>query len=76
VRTVYKQNSNHKGEEGAEGKGKEGFSLKNLIRLIRLRGKKILTVRIWAVTPFVKALENKQSAEITLRLNSYRGIFV
>jgi hypothetical protein len=38
MRTVYKQNNNHKGEEGAKGKGKEGFSLKNLIRLIRLRG--------------------------------------
>jgi hypothetical protein len=33
MRTVYKQNSNRKGEKGAEGKGKEGFSLKNLRRL-------------------------------------------
>jgi hypothetical protein len=37
------KNFYHKGEEGAKGKGKEGFSLKNLIRLrtkgsIRLRG--------------------------------------
>jgi hypothetical protein len=30
MRTVYKQNSNHKGEEGAEGKGKEGFFSKTL----------------------------------------------
>jgi hypothetical protein len=41
MRTVYKQNNNHKGAEGEKGKGKEGFSLKNLIhlmRLVRLRG--------------------------------------
>jgi hypothetical protein len=30
-----------------------------------------LSKRAWAVAPFVKALENKKSSEITLRLNSY-----